>query len=194
MKVMLRLRDLTSGTAKYEELESLEKAEAWLRARPKGVEVEGVVFDGLTREQNDSLKAAMRPLDDEEKAAQKSLDEAAQKAREERAREQAASLAAEEKADLLRAATMSPSAQMVVRYHFLEGVTIGDRNDKREVTEAAREAALAWVAERNEWVEDRGQCVGEATIHLFPAEIPKGKSRIVSGTFVPVSKPSAAGA
>jgi hypothetical protein len=61
--------------------------------------------------------------------------------------------------------------------------------DDREITDVMREAAKAWVAERNEWVEGRGQVVGEAKITIYPADVPKGQDRVVTGSFVPVTAP-----
>ncbi len=44
------------------------------------------------------------------------------------------------------------------------------------------------MAERQEWVKSRGQIVGEATVTVWPAEMPEGTTeRVQSGTFVPVT-------
>ncbi|MGZ3474426.1 MAG: hypothetical protein ACXWUG_09055, partial [Polyangiales bacterium] len=67
MKVTLKLRDLGTGDPAVTELESVEAATAWVRARPRFVEVLGVVFEGMTREESLRMKEAMRPLDGDER-------------------------------------------------------------------------------------------------------------------------------
>ena len=50
---------------------------------------------------------------------------------------------------------------------------------------------LAWVAERNEWVEGRGQVVGEAKVTVWPGTLPKpGADRVQGGSFIPVTAPA----
>ncbi|HVY48408.1 MAG TPA: hypothetical protein VHB21_21115, partial [Minicystis sp.] len=89
MKLMLRLRDLRSGEAGLVELAGIQEALTWLAARPAMTEVLGVVFEGLSRDDNDKLKAAMRPLDDAERARVEELDAAvaAERARQAEARQ-----------------------------------------------------------------------------------------------------------
>jgi hypothetical protein len=154
------------------------------------------VFEGLTREQNARLKAAMRPLDDDEREAETKLAAAAQKVTEEAA---ALRRMEEEQAQVahrnaLRSA--DPNRLMEVRYHYSGVVGIIDPADTREIGEEARAAIAAWIAERNEWVESRGQVVGEAKLSVWPATLPKpGIDRVHAGSFVPVAvaaKPEAA--
>jgi hypothetical protein len=61
-KVMLRVRDLQTGDGLTKELPA---ATVWLTERPRCTEVLGVVLEGVTREENDRMCAAMRPLDEE---------------------------------------------------------------------------------------------------------------------------------
>ncbi len=90
-KVTLRLRGLEDGEGKVTEQGSIEEAIAWLEKRPRFVEVLGVVFEGISRADNDRMKTAMRPLDDEEREKVRLLDEkdaaAREKAAEARRRE-----------------------------------------------------------------------------------------------------------
>ena len=85
-KVVLRLRDLQSGESAVHELPSVDEAIAWLVVRPSMTEVVGVVFEGLSREENDRMRAAVRPLDEAERARAAALEAAADAEREKRAR------------------------------------------------------------------------------------------------------------
>jgi hypothetical protein len=190
-KIMLKLRDLKSGDASVREFDDEAQTIAFLKERPPMIDVEGVVFEGLTPDQNSRLKAAMRPLDVTEKAAEKALDDIAAK----KAAEAAAIRAKEdEKArDAHRESLKNadPNRTMEVKYHYSGQVAIVDAEDTREVCEEAKAAIAAWVAERNEWVESRGQIVGEAKLVIWPAALPKpGADRVQSGTFVPCSAPA----
>ena len=78
-KITLKLRDLTKGETTFREFDDEEGTLGYLRDRPSMMDVLGVVFEGLTAEQNARLKGAMRPLDAAEKAAEALLAEAAEK-------------------------------------------------------------------------------------------------------------------
>jgi hypothetical protein len=187
-KVTLRLRGLEDGEGKTTEQGSIEEAITWLEKRPRFVEVLGVVFEGISREDNDRMKAAMRPLDDEEREKVRLLDEkdaeAREKAAEARRREtEAAAIRMREEAK-----TASPNRPMELRYRFDEAeLAKTDQYDDREVSEAAKAAVRAWVEERQEWVKDRGQTIGEAKVTVYPNEVPAKKDRVIQGTFVPVA-------
>ncbi len=187
-KVMLRTRDLNSGNPDTEEFEGVDKAIAWLTRRPAMVEVLGVVFEGITKDENERMKAAMRPLDVEEKAKVDALDAAERKVREDRAAARKLEAEAEVARAREAAKTADPARPMEVAYRYdSDALKKTDGMDEREITDAVREAAKAWVAERNEWVEGRGQVVGEAKITIYPGEVPKGQDRVVTGSFVPVT-------
>lgn len=190
-KVMLKLRDLGDGEGRTQEHESIEAAIGWLEKRPQFVEVLGVVFEGITREENDRMKQAMRPLDDAEKERVRALDEKSNKEREERA--EARRKAAEADAQRLRdeAKTASPTRPMELRYRFDEPeLAKTDSLDEREITEEAKAAVRAWVEERMEWVASRGQTIGEAKVTVYPGPVPAKKERVVQGTFIPVTAPA----
>jgi hypothetical protein len=189
-KITLKLKDLKSGETSFGEFEDEEATLAFLKERPRFTDVLGVAFGGLTTEENARLKAAMRPLDDEERAAEKALVEveakAADVARAARRKEEEAARAVHRES--LKNA--DPNRPMGVRYRYDTGLDLVDADDPREITAEAREAVLAWVAERNEWVESRNQIVGEAKVIVWPGPLPRpGADRVQSGTFVPVTAP-----
>jgi hypothetical protein len=189
-KITLKLQDLTKGETSFKEFDHEEAALAFLRARPPMVDVLGVVFEGLSAEQNARLRAAKRPLDPAEQAAEERLAAAAEQAAE------AARALREKEAEAARARhleamkTADPNRPMEVRYLYNAPLSLTDAMDPRPITDEAREAVLAWVAERNEWVEGRGQIVGEAKVTVWPGPIPKkGAERVQGGSFIPVTAP-----
>jgi hypothetical protein len=189
-KIMLKLRDLTKGDPSVREFADEEAATAFLKARPHMTDVLGVVFEGLTSEQNQRLKAAMRPLDEAERAAEKRLDDAAaataEAARALRDKEAAAAQAAHREA----MKTADPNRVIELRYRYDGSLAAVDPEDHRPITDEMRAAVLAWVAERNEWVESRNQIVGEAKMTVWPGPIPKaGADRVQGGSFIPVTAP-----
>lgn len=189
-KITLRLEDLKKGDTSFREFDSEEAVIAFLRERPQFTDVLGVVFEGLTPEQNERLKAAMRPLDDEERAANKALENTKARAREaaseERRKKEEAAAAAHR--DAMKNA--DPNRSMEVRYQEGQELALTDPSDPREIPAEAREAVMAWVAERNEWVADRGQVVAEAKVTVWPGTLPKkGMDRVQGGTFIPITAP-----
>lgn len=189
-KVMLRLRDLQTGDGFTKEFLDVDSATTWLAARPRFSECLGVVFEGITREENDRMRAAMRPLDDEERASMQRLDaaDAAEKAK--RAEERRKEAEASEKAQREAAKGADPNRPMEVEYRFdREELLKTDKYDERPITQEAVEAVMAWVRERMEWVADRGQTVGQAKVTVYPGDVPKGKDRASHGTFIPVTAP-----
>jgi len=190
-KVMLRLRELDTGDGRKEEHASVEAAIEWLSKRPRFVEVLGVIFEGISLEDNDRMKAAMRPLDDEEQARIKALDDKAAKEREDRA--EAKRKEADEAAQRMRdeAKKASPTRPMEIRYRFdTPELSKTDALDDRPITEEAKAAVIAWVNERMEWVAPRGQTIGEAKVTVYPGDVPAKKERVVQGTFIPVTAPA----
>ena len=189
-KITLKLQNLRDGETSYQEFDDEAGTLAYLRARPRFVDVLGVVFEGLTPEQNARLKEAKRPLDADEHAAEEKLAEAASKAAElaRTAREREMAAAREKHREAMKNA--DPNRPMEVRYLYDKGLALTDPADGRAITDEAREAVLAWVAERNEWVESRGQIVGEAKVTVWPGTLPKkGADRVQGGTFIPCTAP-----
>jgi hypothetical protein len=190
-KITLKLQDLTKGETSFKEFDDEAATIAWLSARPPMLDVLGVVFEGLSAEQNARLKAAKRPLDAAEQAAEQRLADAAERAAE------AARTLREKETEAARNAhreamkTADPNRPMEVRYLYNAPLSLTDAMDPRSITDEAREAVLAWVAERNEWVEGRGQIVGEAKVTVWPGPIPKkGADRVQGGSFIPVTAPA----
>src|SRR5688572_10930046 len=81
-KITLKLENLKTGLTSIQEFDNEEATLAYLRERPRFTDVLGVVFEGLTPEQNARLKGAMRPLDDEERGAEEALEKKRQQAAE----------------------------------------------------------------------------------------------------------------
>jgi hypothetical protein len=189
-KITLKLQDLTKGELSFKEFDDEATTLAFLKERPPMVDVLGVVFEGLSPEQNNRLKAAKRPLDAGELAAESRLHAAAERAAE------AARALRDKETEAARAAhrealkTADPNRPMEVRYLYNAPLALTDGMDPRPITDEAREAVLAWVAERNEWVEGRGQIVGEAKVTVWPGPIAKkGADRVQGGSFIPVTAP-----
>src|SRR5262245_22163941 len=96
-KLDLRVRDLTTGVTSLKSFDEEDDAKAWLTARPRFVEVLGVASKGISQDTDARLRAALRPLDAEEREAEKKLDDAiAAVAKERQEEEQKRALAAEE--------------------------------------------------------------------------------------------------
>jgi hypothetical protein len=189
-KIMLKLRNLKNGDPSVREFDDEAQTVAFLSERPAFTDVMGVVFEGLTPEQNARLKAAVRPLDPDERAAEKVLDEKAQKeaaaAAELRAQEDEKARAAHREA----MKTADPNRSMEIRYHYTGKVGPVDPEDTREISPECQRAIIAWVEERNSWVEGRGQIVGEAKMVIWPAKLPKPDAdHVQSGSFIPVTAP-----
>lgn len=189
-KLELRVRDLRTGGERNVAFESVEAAREWLVQRPPFVEAIGVASE-IDRDLSLTLKGAMRPLDADELSARRERDAADEAAREKRAREaRAADLAAAE-AQRSAAREADPNRPMQIHWTYDDGMKVAERHDERVITEEARAAVLAWIAERDEWVIGRGQIVGEARLTVWPNAVPAGDERVVQGTFVPVTAPSA---
>jgi hypothetical protein len=79
---------------------------------------------------------------------------------------------------------------MAVRWDLDAGFSVADPYDPRPISDAAKQAVLEWIAERNSWVESRGQVVGEALVEVYPGPVPDKKSRVLpGGTFTPRLQP-----
>lgn len=171
-KVELKIRDLRNGDVMIAECGSVEDACTWLRDRPEMVEVLGVPTPYLSREDHTAMREAARPLGDDERAAARALDEAdaaAERAREEElARQDAAELEAYREAQR----TADPNRPMEVRWSLADGFALQDPYDPREIPEAVRDVASAWIRERDGWVADRGQVVAEALLTITPGPTP----------------------
>lgn len=191
MKLDLQVRDLQKGDRSLKTFESVEEAKAWLAERPKFTEVLGVASHQVPREVSNELRDCCRPLDQEEKLLVDQLDKALEDLARERAEQRRKKELEEAQRHRAEMADADPNRPMEVRYCFNAEMALTDPADTREITDVAREAVMAWVAERNEWVESRNQVVGDAKVQVWPGPIPEGKGdkRIVMGTFIPVTAP-----
>ena len=189
MKLTLRVRNLESGELGVVEFEDESNATVWLRARPRFVEVMGVAHEGVPNEIVNALRAAMRPLDAQESELEKKLGEAQRAAFEKMARARVEKERAEMAAQRGSAGNDDPNRPMEIHWTYDRGMEKQDATDPRPITDAAKTAVLDWIAERDEWVRDRGQIVGDAKVVVHPGEVPKGKERVVRGTFMPCTAP-----
>jgi hypothetical protein len=189
-KIDLRVRDLNTGVASIMVFETEQAATAWLTARPKFTEVLGVGSMSIEHDMDMRLRAALRPLEDDEKALEQKLGSAATaKVRERQEAELKKSQAAEE-AHKNAMKTADPNRLMEVHWTFNAGMSLSDPSDGRAISDEVRDAVMAWVRERDEWVESRGQVVGDAKVTVWPNTVPKGEERVKRGTFIPVTAPA----
>lgn len=189
MKIDMKVRQMKSGQTLVATLDSFEDAVAWLGQRPDYTEVLGVLSESLTPKQREAMRDAMRPYSKEERDFQAQLRADDDRRMAERMQKEQAEWEQRYKQEMETQLQADPNRVKSVRWHRDEGFTSGDPNDPREVTEAARKAILAWVAERDGWVKDRGQVIYEAHVDVYLDEIPTGREddRIVGGQFFPVS-------
>ncbi len=190
MKLDLYIRNLQTGDREQKVFESEQEALEYLKNRPKFAEVLGVASDDVPPELNDQLRAATRPLDEEEKLLDRQRtaaleDEARKRAQKEQKR--AVEEAAKHRDEIANA---DPNRPLEIRYRFNEGLSVADPVDTRAITDEARAAMMAWIEERNSWVASRGNVVGEAKVSVYPGPLPDGVTeRVDVGTFIPVTAP-----
>ena len=189
MAIKLRIRNLKTRENGVVEFEAEPGAAVWLKDRPRFVEVLGVAGQtAIPMDLQERLRAILRPLDEDERLVARELELAVEKEdleRQTEARKREIE-AAQKHAEAMR--TGDPDRLMEIHWRFDKGMNLTDPVDPRAITDAAREAVLAWVAERNEWVAGRGQCVGECTVKVWPGKMPPGtEERVKEGRFFPVS-------
>jgi hypothetical protein len=189
LPVKLRIRNLQSREAGVVVFESEADALSWLAARPRFVDVVGVGGTvALPKDVEARLRAAVRPLDVEERIAERELEIEQEKAELARAKEALEKEAEAREKHAAEMRTADPARIMEVRWRFDAGMTLTDAHDPRVIPDVARAAVLAWIAERNEWIEGRGQTIGECTVHVWPGDLPAGETeRVKDGRFFPVS-------
>lgn len=180
-KIEFNIRDLKTGEVVCAEFPDLATAQTWLVDRPAFTQVLRLVTS-VTPEIEAGLRDAMRPLDEEERAVMVKAEEAA-------AAEHAAEVAQLQK--IKDSTPKDPNRPLVLQWAIGTGLTMSDASDDREITDVARTAVLAWIAERDTWVEGRGQRVAAASVSVWPGPIPGGNEseRIPpGGTFVTGSR------
>ncbi|MGD0524313.1 MAG: hypothetical protein ABSE49_04175 [Polyangiaceae bacterium] len=187
--IKLRIRNLQTRETGVAAFEAEGEALLWLKDRPRFVEVIGMAGQTPTpMDVQDRLRAALRPMDDEERLAEREVELAMEKEDLEREKAaHAAELEAEAKAKA-EAQGADPERIMEVRWRFDRDMELSDKHDPRAIPDEARAAIVAWIAERNEWVAGRGQIVGECTVKVWPGKLPnKDADRVKEGRFTPVS-------
>ena len=184
----LRLRNLETTELLIASFENEVDAALWLRERPPMMEVLGVKAQSDDPSLHLALRRAVRPLDPEEHAVVKRLDEESERAWAAREEEEARRAEEEARAHLLEMRNADPNRPMQVAWSLDDGFHAVDPADERDLSPETREAILAWVRERDEWVADRGLIVGEATVTVWPGKLPEGQSRVQpGGRFVPAA-------
>ncbi len=176
-KIDFNIRDLKTGEVVCAEFPDLATAQAWLVERPAFTQVLRLVT-AVPPETEAQLREAMRPLDEDERTVMQDAEEAA-------LADHAAELARLQEAK--DAAPKDPNRPMALQWALRTGLSVCDASDDREITDIARTAVLAWIAERDTWVEGRGQRVAAASVSVWPGPIPGGNEadRIPpGGTFV----------
>jgi hypothetical protein len=176
----MKVRRMKTGETMIATLDSFEDALVFLRERPEFLEVVSVLSDTSAADRG-RLRDAMRPYTEEEQALKNEIaakNDAAIAENMRREMSNAQRLAEKAMRDALEA---DPNRPMSVRWEIEEGYSHLDPNDPREITDAVKEAIQAWVAERNTWIADRGQYVGEATVNVYPMDPPDGGERVLAG-------------
>jgi len=180
----VKVRNLDTGEMLVAGMPDAETCIQWLAERPKNVEIVSVLSD-CSPADSKRMKESMRPYDEDELKLKAKFDKEAMKAAAEaygREMQQMEALQKESK----NAGDLDPNRPLSVKYEVDEGLTVVD--DERELTEAAKKACLAWIAERNEWVADKDQIVGEAHLEVWPNEVPgddEGARVLEGGRFFP---------
>jgi hypothetical protein len=187
--IKLRIRNVKTGFAEIIDFETEPDALKWLNERPPFMDVMGaagvvpVAMDLQAR-----LKAAMRPLTEDERLADRELQLKLDKLDLDKQTESRKKDLENQAKHVETMRTGDPDRIMEIQWRFNADMKLTDPADPRAITEDARAAVLAFIAERNEWVARRGQCVGECTVKVWPGKLPAGKDeRVSEGRFVPVS-------
>jgi hypothetical protein len=182
-RIEMKVRRMDTGETLVAELGSFADAVAWLEERPEGTEVLGVLSKDLSPEQHQALRASLRPYSASERRLIAAADRRAGEAIAARLAEETklAARRMREHAEAQRRA--DPNRPMDLRWDLTEGLSKADPYDPREITDAVKQAVVAWVAERGTWVEGRGQQVVEATLQAYPGPVPGGDEadRVVPG-------------
>jgi len=177
----VKVRNLETGEMLVASMPDSDTAIEWLKERPKNVEIVSVLSDTSPAE-SARLKEAMRPYDMEEMKLKEAFDrKAAEAALEQYGKELEMIEQAQAEADGEQD-ELDPNRPISVKYDMDDGLVVVE--DKRELTDAAKAACMAWIEERSGWIKDKGQTVGEAHIDVWPNEVPGGdeEKRVLEGS------------
>ena len=176
--VTLNLRDLKSGERMLAEFTTLDACVEWLRDRPQFVDVLGPTDEHLSREVDQMLREALRPLDDEE---QQLIVEGNRRRLQELTAADAQRRADAEEDAAQAMASLGPDDIMRVVWERGQGVTNAEPLDERSVPAVVVEAVTEWVAERDSWVSGRGERLRAASLTVWPGEVPARSERVQPG-------------
>ena len=177
----VKIRNLETGEMLVAGMPDSDAAIAWLEERPKNIEIVSVLSE-CSPAQSKRLKEAMRPYDEDEMKLKAEYDRKATKAAmDQYAKEMQDMQAMQAAAEASDGAELDPNRPISVRYEVDVGFSVVD--DSRPLTDAATAACIAWIEERNSWVKDKGQIVGEAHIDVWPGDVPEGdeEKRVLDG-------------
>ena len=180
----VKVRNLETGEMLVASMPDCDTCIEWLRERPQNIEIVSVLSD-VSPAESRRLKEAMRPYDDGELALKEAYDRKAHAAAMEQYGKELEIIEGLQK-DSKDDSDLDPDRPLSVRYEVDGGLTVVD--DTRKITEAAKKACLAWIEERNAWVKDKGQLVGEAHLEVWPNDVPEGdesKRVLEGGRFFP---------
>jgi hypothetical protein len=173
---------MKSGETLIAEFENADDCRSWLKDRPQFIEVLGVTSSDVPHALQDELRKLMRPVDEEERVFEAKAEAKYQAELESFAEKEKERRAAELEAYKESMKTADPARPLQATWNREDGVKVSDPYDPREVTEAAREAVVAWVRERDTWVERRNQIVDSATVQVYPLDLPEdAESRVLHG-------------
>ena len=172
----VKVRNLKTGETLVASMADAEQCIAWLEERPPFMEILTVLSD-VSPAESRRMKEAMRPYDAAERALKAKFDAEKEADLQRRYQDEISRIergefdGGDEDAD--------PNRPLAVKYEVDTGFTVVD--DSRPLTDEARAACLAWVQERNAWVEGLGQLVGAAHLEGWPNEVPDGEDRVLEG-------------
>lgn len=160
--VSLEIRNMETEEQGVAEFVDAEAAREWLTERPQFIEVLRPVQRDLDPELEASLRKAMRPLDDTERARRTELDEQ----RDAKRRAQLQSLNQQAVAD--DNPISGGEIALVLGWERGRGLWVhGD--ESAEVPKDVAGAALEWIRERDRWAHSRRQHVASARLSILKA-------------------------
>lgn len=185
-KFQIKVRNLETNETLIANLDAHADACAYLSERPQMIEIIGVLSQ-VSDDAKQELIDAIRPYDDEERAALvKSAEERNKQMKEQQEQFQVASAADAKDYDeraRQEARAADPNRPMSIHWDLETGFTHGDEYDERPINDTVERAVRAWVEERNEWVANRDQIVADADVFVWPNDLPAGddETRVMRG-------------
>lgn len=184
----VKVRNLETGETMVASMPDCETCIAWLTERPPFIEIISVLSDTSPAEQR-RLKEAMRPYNSAERSLKQKYDDELAAGLQAAYQDELARIESDQSAADEEDANADPNRPIAIKYDSDEGLRAVE--DKREISDLARNAVLAWVRERNTWIDSKGQIIGEAHLEVWPGEMPADETERVreGGRFFPRLKP-----